>query len=148
VCLDLRLSNAVTHEVLYARSVCVPLDGGKVDRPAIKRIADEIALAVKQVGNGTVISADGRIVFCNLGRRDGVSRGMVAYIVGTGDTVHDPAIHQVVQRYTSVDPAQLLVVAAPVMIGEMYIVSVEDRYSLGTLYKGSYALPGDTVYFK
>lgn len=148
-CLDLRLSNAVTQEVLYARSVCLATEsGGRVDRAAIKRIAEEITRAVKQVGNGKVTSADGRIVFCDLGGRHGVTRGMVAYLVGTGEAVRDPAIHQIVQRYTGVDPAQLLTVATPVVIGEMYIVSVEDRYSVGLLYKGSYALPGDTVFFK
>jgi hypothetical protein len=149
VCLDLRLSNAVTHEVVYARSLCLPLEGGgRIDRAAVKRIADEITLAVKQVGHGKVTSADGRIVFCDLGSRHGVRRGMVAYLEGTGEAVRDPAIHQVVQRYTAVDPTQLLTVDTPVVIGEMYIVSVEDRYSVGLLYKGSYALPGDTVFFK
>ena len=148
-CLDLRLSNAVTHEVLYARAVCVPVAGdGRVDRTAVKRIAEEVARAIKQVANGKVTSADGRLVFCDKGTQAGVSRGMVAYIVATGDTVSDAAVHGEVQRYTGVDPAQLATVAAPVIIGEMYVVSVEDKYSVGYLYQGSYALPGDTVFFK
>lgn len=148
-CIDLRLSNAVTHEVLYARAACVPVAAdGHVDRPAVKRIAEEVARAIKQVGNGKVTSADGGLVFCDKGAQAGVSRGMVAYLVATGDTVSDAAIHREVQRYTGVDPAQLAMVATPVIVGEMYIVSVEDQYSVGLLYKGSYALPGDTVFFK
>ncbi len=148
-CLDLRLSNAVTQEVLYARTVCVAIaSDGRVDRAAIKRIAEEIARAVKQVGHGKVISADGQLVFCDKGAQAGVSRGMVAYLVGTGDTVHDPAVHREVQHYTGADPAQLATATTPIVVGEMYIVSVEDQYSVGVLYKGSYAIPDDTVFFK
>lgn len=148
-CFDLRLSNAVTHEVLYTRAACVAVVAdGRVDRAAVKRIAEEITRAIKQVGNGKVTGADGRAVFCDKGAQAGVSRGMVAYLVGTGDTINDAGIHREVQRYTSVDPAQLATVATPVIVGEMYIVSVEEQYSVGLLYKGSYALPGDTVFFK
>ena len=38
--------------------------------------------------------------------------------------------------------------ATPIVVGEIYIVSVEDQYSVGVLYRGSYAIPGDTVFFK
>ena len=147
-CLDLRLSNAVTHEVLYARPVCIAIEDTGVDRSAVKRIAEEIARAIKQVGNGKVTSADDRIVFCNKGQEAGVSRGMVAYIVSTGDTVRHPKLHEAVQRYTGVDPAQLATIGTPVIVGEMYIVAVYKEYSVGLLYRGSYALPGDTVFFK
>lgn len=147
-CLELRLSNAVTHEVLYSRPVCIALENEKVDRDVVKRIAEEIARAVKQVGNGAITSVDGRMVFCNKGSKSGVSRGMVAYIVGTGDTVRDSSLHQQVRTYTGVDPAQLTTIATPVIIGEMYIVEVYPKYSVGLLHKGKYALPGDTVFFK
>lgn len=148
-CFDFRMSNAVSHEVLYARSVCVAINGERqVDRGAVKRIAEEIARAVKQVGNGKVTSAEGRIVFCDKGAEAGVSRGMVAYIVGTADSVRDPKIHNEVRENTGVDPAGLARIATPVVIGEMYVVSVEKRYSVGLLYKGRYVMPGDTVFFK
>ena len=148
-CFDLRLSNALTQEVLYARTVCVAIaNDGRVDRPAVKRIAEEIARAVKQVGNSKVTSADGALVFCDKGAEAGVARGMVAYVVGTGDTVQDPEIHQAVQRYTDADPAQLAIATTPIVVGEIYIISVEDRYSVGVLYRGDYAIPGDTVFFK
>jgi hypothetical protein len=62
--------------------------------------------------------------------------------------VRDAAIHTEVQRYTGVDPAGLATLATPVIVGEMYVVSVEDHYSVALLYKGSYALPGDVVFFK
>lgn len=148
-CIDLRLSNAVTQEVLYSRPVCIPVTAdGRVDRDAVKRIAEEIGLVIKQIGNGKVTSSDARMVFCDKGRQAGVRRGMVAYIVGTADTVRDPTMHQKVQRYTGVDPAQLITVGTPIIVGEMYIISVEDQYSVGRLHKGDYVLPGDTVFFK
>lgn len=147
-CLDLRLSNAVTHEVLYSRPVCIALANTEVDRDAVKRIAEEIARAVKQVGNGTVLSVDGRVVFSDKGKQAGVSRGMVAYIVGTGDTVRDREIHEMVRFYTGIDPTQMATLATPVIIGEMHIVEVYAKYSVGLLHKGKYALPGDTVFFK
>jgi hypothetical protein len=148
-CFDLRLSNAVTQEVLYARAVCVGLEaGGRIERGSITRVAEELARAIKQVGNGKVTSSDGHIVFCNKGGQAGVSRGMVAYIVATGDSINDSTIHQDVQRYTGIDPARLTTIATPVIIGEMYIVSVEENYSVGLLYRGNYTLPGDTVFFK
>ena len=37
---------------------------------------------------------------------------------------------------------------SPVVVGEMYILSVEDSYCIGYLYKGDYAVPADTVFFK
>ena len=149
VCFELRMSNAVTHEVLYARAMCVAVEGGiHVDRGAIKRIAEEITRAIKQVDNGKVTGVDGQLVFCDKGADMGVSRGMVAYIVGTADTAHEPEIHKEVQQYTGVDPAGLATIGAPVVVAEMYIVSVEKAYSIGIVYKGSYVLPGDTVFFK
>jgi curli biogenesis system outer membrane secretion channel CsgG len=148
-CLDLRVSNAVTQEVLYSKPVCIPVTvDGRVDRDTVKRIAEEITLVIKQIGNGKVTSSDARMVFCNKGRQAGVRRGMVAYIVGTADTVTDPTIHREVQRYTGVDPAELVTVGTPIIVGEMYVVSVEDEYSVGLLHKGDYVLPGDTVFFK
>jgi hypothetical protein len=148
-CLDVRLSNAVTHEVLYSRDLCIDMAaGGRVDRAALGLLAEDIGRAIKKVGNGKVISAEGEFVYCDKGAKSGVRRGMVAYLVGTGDTVPDGKMHREVQRYTRVDPAQLSTMEGLIIVGQMYILSAEEDYSVGVLYQGTYALPGDTVHFK
>jgi hypothetical protein len=152
VCFDVRLSNAVNHEVLFAKSTCAPLQSAAdtmlPDRDAIKRLADEITRAIKQVGHGKVTAVDGELVFIDKGADADVMPGMVAYVVGTGDSVSEPAIHMSVKDYTGIDPAQLVGAATPVVVGTVYIASVEKEYSVGLLFLGDYALPGDTVFFK
>jgi hypothetical protein len=177
VCFDVRLANAVNHEVLFARTACTglvpaPAGGGPTptiaapplvtagglvvvpepsmtpDREPIKRLADDLSRSIPQVSFGSVTSADGAIIFVDKGAKAGVLRGMVAYLVSTGDTVHDNSVHQQVSQYTSVDPSSLATASTPVIVGQLYIVSVEDAYSVGFLYSGDYALPHDTVFFK
>jgi hypothetical protein len=148
ICFDLRLSNAVSYEVLYSRSVCVPaVDRRPVDRAALRRVAEEVERSIKRIDYGKVTSADGEMVICDKGSDAGVMRGMVAYVVASGDTVQDLAIHKRVHEYTGphegTQPA-----TAPVVVGELYVVSVEKDYSVGLLRRGSYMLPGDTVFFK
>lgn len=148
-CFEVRLSNAVSYEVLYSRSSCVALgERGQVDRSAVKRIAEEIERAVKKIGYGKVTSSDGKMVFFDKGTRSGVSRGMVAYIVATGDTVADVDVHRAVQSYTETEPSRLATAAVPVVVGEIYVSAVEEEYSTGILYNGEYVLPGDTIFFK
>jgi hypothetical protein len=153
VCFDVRLSNAVNHEVLFARAMCAkvqqaaaPKKSFSVDRDAIRRLADDLARSIKQIGSGTVTSADGKLVFINKGAKSDVMPGMVAYIVGTGDSSSDSAVNQAAEQYTGVSAASAN--QAPTVVGELYVVSVEDSRSVGVLYKGDYALPGDTVFFK
>jgi len=153
VCFDVRLSNAVNHEVLFARAMCAkvqqalaPKKSFWVDREAIRRLADDLARSIKQIGSGTVTSADGKLVFINKGAKSDVMPGMVAYIVGTGDSSSDSAVNQAAEQYTGVGAASAN--QAPTVVGELYVVSVEDSRSVGVLYKGDYALPGATVFFK
>src|SRR5512145_1231290 len=89
VCFDVRLSNAVNHEVLFARNTCAritPADAKKpsfsVEREAIRRLSEDLARSVKQIERGAVTSADGHLVFINKGADSDVLPGMVAYIVG------------------------------------------------------------------
>lgn len=152
VCFDVWLSNANSHEVLYARGTCAKLTGGEggegskrdVDRQAITLLAQEIARAIKQVGSGQVTSVSGPLVYVNKGASSDVMPGMVAYLIATGDTTKDEAVHQKVEAYTKVKPAGL----PAAVVGQIYIVSVEPEHSIGRLFAGDYALPGDTVYFK
>jgi hypothetical protein len=118
------------------------------DRKALERVAQELTRAIKNVGNGKVTAADGQLVFVDKGVEADVMPGMVAYVVATGDAVKDPSVHKTVAAVTGVDPARLAGAITPVIIGEMYIVSVEKGHSVGRLFRGDYVLPGDTVFFK
>jgi hypothetical protein len=152
VCFDVRLANAVNHQVLFTRTTCIGYQAGDrlmvPQREPLKRLAEDIARAIKQVGYAPVLSADGDLVFVEKGASVGVVPGMVAYLVSTGDTIHDKAVHVAVKEFTGVDPAYSLTVSTPVVIGEIYILSVEDKYCVGVRYRGSYVLPGDTAFFK
>ncbi len=148
VCFDLRLANAVNYEVLYSRNVCVPVVEQRLsDRSSLKRVADDIERSIKRVAYGKVTSADDKVVFCDKGSNAGVQRGMVAYVVATGDVVQDPEIHRRVKEYAAATDRPTIG-AAPVVIGEMYIIAVEPEYSVGIIHRGSYMVPGDTVFFK
>ncbi|MBI4700985.1 MAG: hypothetical protein HY744_07470 [Deltaproteobacteria bacterium] len=162
ICFDVRLANAVNHEVLYAATACAPLAPATAavpgqprgepamapDREAMGRVAKDLSRAIKQVGFGQVTSVDGKLVFVDKGAEADVMPGMVAYLVATGDSVRDPAVHANVKDFTGVDPTALTMATTPVTVGEMYVVSVEKAYSVGLLYRGDFALPGDTVFFK
>jgi curli biogenesis system outer membrane secretion channel CsgG len=152
VCFDVRLQNAHNHEVLFAKNMCAGYSSSanlmQPEREAIKRVAEEISRVIKQVSYGQVVSADGHLVFVNKGKKHDVGRGMVAYLVSTGDSFRDPNVHTLVRDYTGVDPAAGAAGSTPVVVGEIYIVSVEDDFSIGLLFKGDYALPKDTVFFK
>jgi hypothetical protein len=152
VCFDARLVNANNHEVLYAQSSCVNYRGqlatGSPDRSGIRRFAQDVSRAIKKVSHAKVLSADGQVVFISKGKSAGVIRGMDAYIVATGDSVATASIHQTVEEQTGVDPGALSTSKAPVVVGHIYVIEVHKDYCLGWLYRGDYALPGDTVYFK
>ena len=150
-CFDVRLSNAFNHEVLFARPLCVPVATTDatmvVQKEPIKRLAEEMGRAIKRVGYMPVVSADGRIVHIAKGKVDGITPGMVAYVVATGDAVADPGIHGAVRAYSGA-PSDGLTLSSPVIVGQLAVYSVEDKYSVCELYDGEYALPGDMVFFK
>jgi len=153
VCFDVRLSNAINHEVLFAGSACTALaataaGGVSPAREGLQRLAAEISRAVKEIGFAKVLSADGKLVTVDKGASAGVIRGMVAYVVATGDTISDPAFHAAVQQYTGVNPAADAWASTPAIVAEVYVVAVEPNHSIALLYKGDYAVPGDTVFFK
>jgi hypothetical protein len=148
-CFELRISNAVNYEVLYGRNACIPMgDKRQMDRGAVKRIAEDIERALKKIGYGKVMSSDGKVVFLDKGSQSGVTRGMVACIVASGDSVSDPEIHRAVQSYTQAQSERLLTSDARMVVGEIYVTAVEKEYSVGVLYNGEYVLPGDSVFFK
>ena len=154
VCFDVWLSNAHSHEVLYAQSMCAKLTAGTgevsdsgtrdVDREAVQRLAQEVARSVKKVGSGQVTSVNDDLVYIDKGAQSDVLAGMVAYLVATGDTTKDEGIHKMVAEFSGTKPVGL----PDAVVGQVYIVSVEPDYCVGRLFRGDYALPGDTVFFK
>ena len=151
-CFDVRLSNAFTQEILYAKSACIPVTRGAgtaaPDRAAVKRVADELSRAVKEVGNARVTAVDSKFVFISKGSESDVLPGMVAILVATGDASQSADRHKEIHLMTKVDPEAFDSAKVAVIIGEIAIVSVEKDYSVGVLYNGDYALPGDTAFFK
>lgn len=164
VCVDVRLNNSQNHEVLFATSACLPFQasafrapdekasGGAekvtIEREGVARIAAELSRAIKQVSNRRVLAAEGRMITVDAGKTAGISRGMVAYLVATGERTNDAEVHRSVANYTGASPSEAPWVTAPVIVGEMYVVSVEDDHAVALLYRGDYGLPGDTVFFK
>ena len=152
VCFDVRLANSFNHEVIFAKSTCAALTIGehtmKVDREAMTRMADEISRTIKEVGNATIASVDGSIIFIDKKKDSGLIPGMVGYIVATGSSGDDAKIHDSVKSYTGVDPGTMVAASTAVVIGELVVIQVEEKFTIAELYRGDYALPGDTVYFK
>ena len=155
VCFEARLANAVNHEVLFvaATPTCAKLKPGdagahpKIAEAAIVALAAEITKAVLTIEKAKILSADGKLVVVDKGSDAGVLAGMPAYIVDTGVATADPAVAKLVGEYSTVPEAES-VERAPAIIGEIYVLSVERKHCLGLLFRGDYALPGDSVYFK
>jgi len=155
VCLDLRLANAVSREVLFARWECAKLKAGEKEWPAntterqkITRMAQDISRTIKKLEPAKVVSADGRMVVINKGSSDDVLRGMPAYIEDTGSSIGESAIDDVVRSLSGIKPEKSGLRAPPAIVGQLYILSVEDYRSIAILFDGERALPGDTVVFK
>lgn len=151
VCFDIRLENAVNHAVMFTRATCTKYRSGNgvmvPERDAINRLADEVSRSIKQIGHARVTSVDSRVIYLNKGSSAGVVEGMVAYLVASAETVTDNQIHLSVFKYTGIDPSSVSSDGA-LVVGNLYIIAVEDKYSVGWLYDGDYALPGDSVFFK
>jgi hypothetical protein len=149
VCFELRLANALSHELIYTGHACVPLEKDQqLRRDSMKRVAQDLGRAVGKVTNAQVTGTDGAIVYLNKGETAGVVRGMVAYVVGTAERASDATMLNAVKEYTGVGPSFVRGRTSPVIIGHLYILSTDDETSIGRLYEGDYAQAGDTVYFK
>jgi hypothetical protein len=158
VCFEVRLANAVNHQVLFVSKVPICAKLKTSEASAYPRVAEEAATkleaqlsdAVLKIGNGKIVSANGKLVTINMGRKSHVLPGMPGYIVDTGVSTNNPAIDEVVRAYTAlpVEDPRNTHKPPPDIVGEVYVLSVEEDYSVGLLFRGDYALPGDTVYFK
>lgn len=149
VCFELRLANAHSYELIYTRYACVPLEKDQLPRrDSVKRVAQELGRAVKKVGGGQVTGVDGALVYINRGETAGVVRGMVAYVVASSERGSDATMLTTLKDYSAVAPSSLRSRAAPIIIGQIYILSTEDDFSIGKLYEGDYVLAGDNLFFK
>lgn len=111
VCADVRLSNAYNHEIMHTSHLCMTAsispDKMGIDRASLKKLAQEIARAVKRIGYARVIGAEGRRVLVDKGTRNGIKRGMVAYLRDTGSAEQDTIVHAFVSEFTGVaNPAE------------------------------------------
>jgi len=155
VCFEARLANAINHQVLFVAptATCAklkPADAGgypKIAEQAGLTLAVDIGKAIQKIGDGKILSADGKLVILNQGRDAHVLPGMPAYIVDASQSQNDDALDKWVSSYTTI-PAGEVSERPPAVVGEIYVLSVEETYSIGLLFKGDYAVPGDTVYFK
>lgn len=164
VCFETRLSNALSHHVLYARPVCAPLEKRSDEVVAPKRekleaLAQDIARSIKEIRAGTITGVDNAVVYIDTGTTSGVLPGMVGYVLGTGSSVKDESITESVVAYTGVKETleSIRASANDFIVGGVYIISVEEGSCTGIFYregvpveeqKTPYAIPGDTVYFK
>lgn len=151
-CFELRVHNAVNHEVLFARNACVGAQRSDTtyvpDRAAVTRLADEVSRAIKEVGNAKVTAVEGKLVYIDKGADSDLMRGMVATVTATGDATQNEKTHEAIMRLTGVNPATLRSAREPVIVGMIYLFNVQRDYSVGVLYAGDYAIPGDTVDFR
>jgi hypothetical protein len=153
VCFEVRLVNAVNYQVLTVRSACARVRNEQagtdpVEPEPVMAIIDEIGRAMQPLQAGTVLSADGKLLIVNRGRALGVLPGRIAYLVDRGIADPDKNVTTWVHRYASIPAFENEVRAPAPIVGELYVLSVEKDYSVGLLYKGDFAVPGDVVQFK
>lgn len=159
VCVDVRLSNAQNHEILVAEQACseasFSANGTRwVERRALVSLAETISSKIPDPGGLQVLAAEGKLVTINQGcvapgHPQCLLRGMVAYLEASGGRSEKDSFRAEVEALTGArrdaqDPWTL----NPQIVGEMYVVSVEADHAIAVLYRGDYAVPGDTVHFK
>lgn len=157
VCLDLRLSNAFTHEVLATSSRCIGLErqgrGALPRKEGVHELAFEIGGQLGQPKAAKILNIDDRILTLDRGIKHGVKRGMAAYLREVGVAERSPAEHaELLRAFTGMsgsdEPPPSGKGHDQIVVGEIYILSVDETTSIGVLYRGSFALAGDVVEFK
>lgn len=163
LCFGVRLSNALSHHVLYARSVCSPVEARSAEilvpkKEKLVALALDVARAVKEIQASTITGVDDAMVYIDVGAESGVIPGMVGYVLGTGSSVKDESITESVVEYTGVEKATNTGSGDnEFVVGGVYIISVGESSSAGIFYREGvsveernvpYAIPGDTVHFK
>lgn len=125
---------------------------GGVSQPRhdeIVNLADDIARRLSRIDDARVVKTDDKIIRINKGRKAGVFRGGVAYLREIGQAEADPTTYkEIVEAFPSTSTETSSKPGEHVVVGEVYILSVEDDFCTGVLFSGDYALPGDHVVFK
>ena len=154
-CFELQLINSYNLEILWSTNTCLRLrqDGtmAQLEMAGVKRLAYAISRALPKVGHCEVLAAEGKArILLNAGRDMGIKRGMLGYAVASSEVVEDSSIKEIVINYTGVDKVQDggSKRHQQVTVALLYITSVDDNTSTAYIYRGSYLVPGDQIYFK
>jgi hypothetical protein len=123
-------------------SVTFDLEGNtqfSVDLGAVDRIAKDILEAFPRVSDGRVVELAPQHVVVSKGSRDGVFRGITAYVEAVNEDLVDPK-----------DPSAT--VGSGAYVGELYVFSVQANKSLALCFRGDNRRcslrMGDVVRFK
>lgn len=157
ICVEVRMSNSVSHEILYSKLHCIAnQEPGR--RKNIKVIANEIAKSVDKdnISLGTVLGVDGKMVILDRGTKVGVKPGMIADLMAASerlDTARHPVLYNRILDYTKLLAEEGLIrkqplSEVPIIVGSVFIVSVAEGYSMGVLFRGDYASPDDKARFR
>jgi hypothetical protein len=137
---DIRVINAQSDAVMFAVQQTLHYTGVldvKVERDDIKAVATKVAAGVPRIQDARVAVRNGSEIVVNIGEDSNVKKGMAAFIIGTGDSLEDPASGDVLtSRY---------------IIGEAYVTAVEQKISHAVIFRpheGGEIRPGDLIHFK
>jgi len=136
--LDVRVNNVASDAVMFAKSMNVGYSGimdVEVNRVHLDVLAQELASAFPDLDEGRIISVGESALTINLGERDGVVKGMTAFVETGGDIIKDPETGEVL--------------SSDVYVAEVYVVGVEKKTSKAIVSRKS-ADPrvGDIIKFK
>lgn len=176
-CHDLRLVNAVSHAIISSYAgYCEGEESTVAGRLIIDPLKNPGVAVVSSV-KGTVIVinrgydklkamrsgmmarlvAGGDTLLAIASRADRAQPQTPEAMIASSGRQRE-LVRQRVRAFTGVDPAQVPVRSklrrgeigeiVEEVVGEIYIASVEREYSIGILFQGDYALPGDLVVFK
>lgn len=144
VCFTVRLANAQSHEVMYARSECVNPNSARLGTE-LGQIAHDLEQAIEPTARSQVKKVDGDLVALEFPKDKQISRGMVAYL----EPPRDPAVEQLYEKVRDYTKESRPRFPEQPVVGELYILyaDIKARRAIGKVYKG-YAQPGDEVTFK
>ena len=154
VCFEVRLSNAYSHAMMFARSICsavrVPNATLGVERAGVKQVALEMSQALTRAPSGRVVHVSGRHVYIDRGRAEGIKNGMVALIIPTARTARDEHSLKLVSDYTGIASSEIPPIEERGAIAQITVLALseEPHRSIALLVRGGRVAVGDTVLFK
>lgn len=137
---DIRVTNRLTEQVVYAKSYPIRYKGSLdvvLDRSDINKLSVEIAgqfptMSEREEARVMEISSD--LVTISAGSDKGIRAGMAALVVAPGDLKRDPASGEVL--------------SSRAYVGLVMVISVNERSSRARIAANTNILVGDRVVFK